>query len=81
MSEQPELLKLLDLLEYEYGPYDGAAAAELRRLHSLNAELMKALRPFAETGLTIPLVQDTFGFNVLRARAALAKAEGQHEPR
>ena len=40
-------------------------------------ELLEALRRFANTDLTVPIVRDTFGFDVLRARAAIAKAEGQ----
>ncbi len=35
------------------------------------AALRKALKPFADADLTSPVVSDTFGFDVLRARAAL----------
>jgi len=44
-TQQPEALRLAELLEG--GPRrsgDGAIAAELRRLHALNAELLEALK-------------------------------------
>ena len=47
------------------------------RLIAAAPELLEALRPFAETDLTTELVSDTFGFDVLRARAAIAKATGE----
>ena len=40
-------------------------------------ELLAALKPFAATDLTVPIVRDTFGFDVLRARVAIARAEGE----
>ena len=45
MSEQPEALRLADWLEDQYDPTHDQedAAAELRRLHSVNAELLEAL--------------------------------------
>jgi hypothetical protein len=47
---------------------------ELDRVRKQRDELLKALRPFANTDLTNPDVRDTFGFDVLRARAAIANA-------
>jgi hypothetical protein len=49
MTEQPEALFLADELEAPlgtviHGQVDKRAAAELRRLHSVNAELLEALR-------------------------------------
>ena len=44
-TQQPEALRLAELLEG--GPRrsgDGAIAAELRRLHAINAELLEALK-------------------------------------
>ena len=42
-----------------------------RTLRRERDALRAALQPFADTDLTNPLVRDTFGFDVLRARAAL----------
>ncbi len=48
MSEQPEALRLADDLEafaaHGGGAMDRRAAAELRRLHAVNAELLEALK-------------------------------------
>ena len=43
-TKQPEALWLADELEAQAGTYDCAAAAELRRLHALNQELLEALK-------------------------------------
>ena len=47
------------------------------RLIAAAPDLLEALRRFADTDLTNPIVRDTFGFDVLHARAAIAKAEGK----
>lgn len=49
MSEQPEALRLADYIERNNANdvWKGTAA-ELRRLHSLNAELVEALREMVE---------------------------------
>ena len=51
MTTQPEALRLADALEEFWGYYDGPeepnelnAAAELRRLHEVNQELLEALK-------------------------------------
>lgn len=48
MSKQPESLRLADALQSEEyfarGPLAMEAAAELRRLHEVNAELVEALQ-------------------------------------
>ena len=44
MSTQPKALLLAAALEAQDLYHDREAAAELRRLHELNAELMKALK-------------------------------------
>jgi hypothetical protein len=89
MSEQPEALRLADRLErrrlthwvhatgetprasgYVVDQDCAEAAAELRRLHAVNQELMEALKvllPGAES----------MGWDTDKARAAIAKAEGQ----
>jgi hypothetical protein len=76
--KQPEALRLADRLE---APLENAndfadqVAAELRRLHALNGELLEALR-----GLLDPATnEDGAWYRQAReaARAAIAKAEGK----
>jgi hypothetical protein len=55
MSKQPEALRLADWCDaHSSGVYrpSAEAAAELRRLHALNVELVEALRPFASGSWT-----------------------------
>jgi hypothetical protein len=83
-ANRPEALRLADALDR--GGYDAQmarnmekAAAELRRLHSVNAELLEALRSIVNLwdhhasahhdGIIYPLHQ--------AARATIAKAEGE----
>jgi hypothetical protein len=71
MNQQPEALRLADF----YGDMptceeDIKAAAELRRLHEVNAELVGALR------VVIRGVPDTWD-GVKQAKAVLAKAQGE----
>ena len=73
MSDKPEALRLADeMTNYfnERGPDAEAIAAELRRLHALNAELVEALREMLENGGDFAAKRD-------KARAALAKVEAQ----
>jgi hypothetical protein len=76
VSEQPEALRLADALEASvvYGYDDTAAAAELRRLHSVNAELLEALEDLLqEYDVQMSAYQE---MDVQRrARAAIKKAE------
>ena len=44
MSEQPEALRLADMFEAGNCGYPSRAAAELRRLHKVNQELLEALK-------------------------------------
>ena len=44
MSEQPEALRIAEWFEGGYGGCESQAAAELRRLHKVNQELLEALR-------------------------------------
>ena len=76
MSTQPEALRLADALEASvvYGYDDTAAAAELRRLHAVNAELLEALRLIAETEWVDAALDPQRAVRV--ARAAIDKAEG-----
>lgn len=48
MSDQPKALRMADELDRLGSQYDSEIAAELRRLHALNAELVKALKHAAE---------------------------------
>ena len=72
MTTQPEALRLADCLETEkVGVILGdSAAAELRRLHESNTELVKALKEILDG--------EGSSFRVLceQARAAINKAEG-----
>ena len=72
MSNQPEALRLADRLEAYWGAENGhdrerQAAAELRRLHAVNIELLEALDEVAIN------THDDTAERV--ARAAIAKAE------
>lgn len=73
MTTQPEALKLIQVAPYleggERGQWIMSAAAELRRLHEVNQELLEALKELdAKPG---------FPSSWLKARAAIAKAEGE----
>ena len=69
-TQQPEALRLADWLFDNVEHINHAdAAAELRRLHALNAELLEALR-VAEAS-----VGDMGSLHIVQA--ALAKAEGR----
>lgn len=72
-DKQPEALRLADQLERMSlsTPWDKKAAAELRRLHEVNAELVEALR------VVIRGVPDTWD-GVKQAKAVLAKAQGEN---
>ena len=75
-DKQPEALRLAACLEEP----DHCtilqmrqAATELRRLHEVNAELIKALAPFAFTG-------NDYGLDeVVAARAVIRKATGEQQ--
>ena len=75
MSNKPEALRLAEHLErFRSFPDDQAAAAELRRLHEVNQELLEALQKIA--GNTYD--EWTNGAEAARiARAAIAKATGE----
>jgi len=44
MSEQPTALRIAEWFEGGYGGCESEAAAELRRLHEVNQELLEALK-------------------------------------
>ena len=71
MAEKPKALRLANELGGVSDALADEAAAELRRLHAVNAELLEALRKllFAD--------DQEWDDAVVGARAAIAKAEGQ----
>lgn len=69
MTTQPRALYLAEILQSEPGAVADAAAEELRRLHSVNAELVEALK-----GVIRVADRKTDEFDA--ARAAIKKAEG-----
>ena len=71
MSDKPEALLLAGQLE-SGEPVTGSAAAELRRLHEVNQELLEALQSVLDNCL------DSEGLCAAhaKARAAIAKAKG-----
>jgi oligoribonuclease (3'-5' exoribonuclease) len=74
MSEQPEALRLADELLANHGPtdLDERVAAELRRLHAVNAELLEALRDLVDA-MTGRLDGETIALH--NALIVIAKAE------
>ena len=86
--EQPTALQLAELLER--GPRRSgyaAIAAELRRLHILNQELLEALKDFSDyvrneqnsTDGAVTYSNTQIHRLVFNARAAIAKAEGEKQ--
>ena len=88
MADQPEALRLADVLDHvELRPSDykdvDKAAAELRRLHALNGELLEALKStHALLQAALFIVSDAEARAIARQqldvnRAAIARAEGE----
>jgi hypothetical protein len=72
MSKQPTALYLAEILQSEPGAVADAASAELRRLHTLNGELLEALK---STRAFVNSVAPHGGL-FERINAAIARAEG-----
>ena len=73
MNEQPEALRLAALIQSRYGnDINDEAAAELRRLHAVNAELLEALK-----AITAAPDLRTYGLAMQNACIAIARAEGE----
>lgn len=71
MTKQPEALRLADILEkMPLGKCDEQAAAELRRLHEVNQELLEALEGAAN-------YIDKLGGVSGQYRQLIAKATGE----
>ena len=75
-TQQPEALRLAEVAPYleggERGQWIMSAAAELRRLHEVNAELLEALK---EVYTTCDWHGDDGQEAMMKARAAINKAE------
>ena len=72
MTTQPEALRLADMIEACWAPGSYVAAAELRRLHESNQELLEALK---EVYTTCDWHGDDGQEAMMKASAAIAKAE------
>ena len=72
VNEQPEALRLADMIEACWAPGSYPAAAELRRLHESNTELLVALK---EVYTTCDWHGDDGQEAMMKARAAIARAE------
>ncbi len=77
-TQQPEALRLAEILELGSRQFNKEAAAELRRLHALNAELLEALQNIVKSLAD----HDDEGMiehaeQMIAARAAITKAEGR----
>jgi hypothetical protein len=86
MSEQPDALWLADQLGARYSGFPSCdeAAAELRRLHAVNAELLQALKDATDAiehwgTYSSDYFQKKWDLqsDINAARAAIARAEGQ----
>jgi hypothetical protein len=84
-DKQPETLRLADKLEASILPSDWKAAAELRRLHEVNAELVEALRLMnIECQHLHHAKKDQHGYDVAcsvveRIKTSIAKATGEQQ--
>ena len=82
-DKQPEALRLAELLDKRISMWDCEAAAELRRLHEVNAELVEALRDItvwysardSENEILPAINQNP---EIYRAMQALDKAQGDN---
>jgi len=73
--DKPEALRLAAFLDDQYDPSHNLeeAAAELRRLHEANGELLEALISFTKSAY----IKKQHPKRYAAAIAAIAKAEGQ----
>ena len=79
MNTQPEALRLADALDYypnnnNFVTVVNASAAELRRLHEVNQELVEALEQITKVEYQSPVTMYQAMEDI--AKAALAKARG-----
>lgn len=80
-TQQPEALRLAEILELGSRQFNDEASTELRRLHALNAELLEALKlNYAElSSKWTPYIRANAAevAAMKSARDAIAKAEGR----
>lgn len=76
-TKQPEALRLAEYFGKFWGKNDDEykAAAELRRLHEVNAELLEALKVLAIAANR--MCHSSLTSSIYQARAAIAKATGE----
>ncbi len=80
MTQQPEALRLADALTEKEYPPRRAAAAELCRLHAVNAQLLEALESLAAADFGAGEWTESAEQAALKARAAITAAkEKNHE--
>ena len=83
MSNQPEALRLAELMDAEQvrtvhiDVMHCEAAAELRRLHEVNAMLVESLWAMLSEGADHGIYEDNPAY--IQAIEALAKAQGENE--
>ena len=78
MSEQPEALRLANALDRPVFTDDmRGAARELRRLHSVNAELLEALQRLSAQAERLRLPGQTPSDAEMNAKAVISRALGQ----
>ena len=80
-TQQPEALRLAEILELGSRQFNNEASTELRRLHALNAELLEALKlNYAElSSKWTPYIRANAAevAAMKSARSAITKAEGR----
>ena len=80
-TQQPEALRLAEILERGSRQFNNEASTELRRLHALNAELLEALKlNYAElSSQWTPYIRanEKEVAAMKAARDVIAKAEGR----
>ncbi len=86
MNKQPEALRLADAIDYADVLFGNEAAAELRRLHEVNAELVEALREAADEiegwgAYASPYFQEKHDLegSVAAVHTAIVKATGEQQ--
>ena len=78
MTKQPEALRLAELIRSRYGnDITDEAAAELRRLHEMNQELLEALETISDHAPWGGSKDKYIAWLISVATAAIAKATGE----
>ena len=81
MADQPKALRLAYLIDHgnDSSWIEREAAAELRRLHAVNQELLEALKFYGSSCDATESTPCGYEGNLCckRARAAIARAEGE----